>query len=489
MLAIVSTVGFLLIVDMASKRVVPLENHRAEYYGITWFAMDSRLVASHSGLDNNTLVDIGSYALSEVGSLSIGDTETERFLSQPHQILCASDGRIVCTNTGRNCITLMDPRKPGHWQEVRLSPARWDRLSPDEQVGDHLNSVFERSGKLYVLAHGFRKGSELATFSYPAMELLARESITNRSGMHNIWVTRDGQRIGCHSEAGAVLDIGAGDILWEAGMPIYTRGLAATEEVVVVGESQKTARNDRRCSMSGLWILDRRSWSTLDYICMGPFGAVHEVRLLDHPDDAHHGHAFSGMSRLTSRDLREERAVERLALAAAAAAARVRWRGFDLVFGASAMDEAGFRHAVPDELCLAVRSGAGPNAEVAFDYALQPDASPSHVAAVIGYGGGGADTDMMALLLLAAGTSASASAWRHNGVNWLQMPDVERRALPIKGRAHLRPTHEGYGLVVDEALVLQLPAGEGGAPHGLSGIRWLNSAVRPALISHGRAER
>ena len=113
--ALVSTARFLLLVNISSGAVSVIEEGRPEYYGISWFPGQDNLVLSHSGLDNAKLVDINDYAQSEVGYLSRGSAETLPFLSATHQILCASDGRVLSTNTGRNCVTAIDLSCPARF--------------------------------------------------------------------------------------------------------------------------------------------------------------------------------------------------------------------------------------------------------------------------------------------------------------------------------------------------------------------------------------
>ncbi len=156
--ALVSTTRALLLVELNAKRVVPLEWERGEYYGISWFPVSEDLVLTHSLLDNASLVDLATYAQSEVSILSAGTRETKGFLSQPHQIVCGSDGRVICTNTGRNAVSVLDLKRPDIVQEARISPARWDRLDLGNPIGDHLNSVFEKNGVLYVVTLPIRKG-------------------------------------------------------------------------------------------------------------------------------------------------------------------------------------------------------------------------------------------------------------------------------------------------------------------------------------------
>ncbi len=347
--AVVSTTQWLLLVDLQSRQVQPLECSRPEYYGISWFRDSDELVLSHSGLNNADLVDVATYANSEKGWLTHGSKSSRPFLSAPHQILCAPDGRVVCANTGRNVITAFDYGQPTVFQEVGVSAARWDRLALDQLTGDHLNSVFLRDSHLYVIAHGHSKGSKLATFSYPEMELVSVEPLGDRKELHNIWVTADGQRISCHSESGSLIDLDEKIPLWESGSPVYTRGLAAASNYVLVGESQKTGRELRRSSLSGLWILDKQTWQPIDHIALGPFGVVNEVRVLDVGDDAHHGHSFKGIEPLLSKDVRLDVSKTRLTASIASAQGRFAWTGWEPVFGFATILPDGTRRSAPDQ--------------------------------------------------------------------------------------------------------------------------------------------
>lgn len=478
---LVATTGYLLIVDLVNKVVVPLEGHRTEYYGVSWFPNSHDLVLSHSGLRNADLVNIDAYARSEVGWISAGALESNRFLSAPHQITCAPDGRVICTNTGRNVITAIDLKKPGAFHEVGVGPARWDRLSLESVTGDHLNSVFIKEDRLYAIAHRHTKGSLLATFSYPDLELVLLESLGERTGLHNIWMTSEGQKISCHSEVGGIVDLATNTTLWEAGSPIYTRGLAASEDHVLVGESQRTRRDLRTSSLSGLWILDRQSWKAVDYICLGPYGAVHEVRLLDVPDEAHHGHAFLGMERLLAGgDLFRNLFCQRLEAAQAATTAREIWRDFDMVFGAPEITSDGARLADEDSLCLAIQKSSNTGGVLRFDYTLGISGQP-HASAVVGYRGAGGDTDMVAILLQPAEQSASLSVWRQNGVSWSLVPGICVQNLPLSGVLQLTASETELRVAINQNEVLKLKAKALGLEmcNTGMGIRWIGASVKP----------
>ncbi len=485
MYAVVATTRFLLLVNLENKEVRPLEAHSPEYYGISWFPGEENLVLSHSGLDHADLVDINTYAQSEKGWISSGKVLSKPFLSAPHQILCASDKRVICTNTGRNCVVAIDLTKPGCYQEFQISDARWDRLSLDNATGDHINSVFERKGKLYIVAHRFSKGSLIATVSYPDMELEDLAPVAGKSGLHNIWVTDEGQKISCHSEAGAIVDLPSGRILWNSGGSGYTRGLAASSDIVVVGESPFAGRDLRRSSIGGLWIIDRHLWKAIDYLWLGPYGAVQEVRLLDVPDEAHHMHTFSGLKNLLQdRSMTEDVTRQRLTAAHAANTWKTLWNGFDLVFGMPQTDEKGYRVATADNLCLVIQNALSENRSLVFDYSLDIQSQSngqSHISAIIGYRGSGGDTDMTALLLQPDGNVATISLWRHDGTNWSYTPNFAYGGMPLSGRLKLGYQSSGVNLFINDKKILNVSRDQLGSAGGPVGVRWIGGRVRPVL--------
>jgi hypothetical protein len=88
---LVSTPGFIICHDTNSAKSEILESGRGNYYGITWNSNGSELALSHSGVDEQSLVDLATYATSEQGYLTIGKETTWKFLSAPHQILWVDD--------------------------------------------------------------------------------------------------------------------------------------------------------------------------------------------------------------------------------------------------------------------------------------------------------------------------------------------------------------------------------------------------------------
>ena len=319
----------------------------------------------------------------------------------------------------------------------------------------------------------------MAVLTYPEMEIRSITPIEGHTGLHNIWLTADGQTIACDSDRGALVDLSTEEMLWECGRPAtYTRGLASAGETVLVGESESTVRAGRRSSRGGLWVLDRSRWTAVDFIPLGPYGEVHEIRLLDVVDEAHHGVPFAGLEALRLMDERDTVTRECLAQAAAARHASMLWQGFTLVFGHGTPNGNGWRIAADDEICLALDQSSQKPRRLEFEYSMSTDSS--HVAFVIGYDGGGADRNMVALLLQSSTSGASVSVFRHGGTEWTQeetvtlSPDAGPQAV---GTLRLDRTEVGASVAVDGTTVLEVAANR--LPAGPIGIRWCGATVRP----------
>jgi hypothetical protein len=472
--ALVSTPRFLLLVDLDSGHVEAIESNRPEYYGISWFPGSSELVLSHSVVNHADLLDIASLASSEVGYLSKGEMKTEAFLSAPHQILCAPDGKVVVTNTGRNRVQVVDFEIAGQYREAGLNAIRWDRFGPEGPYGDHLNSVFLRGDKLHVIAHGYKAGSQLLTFAYPELRLLSASKVPNATGMHNIFIEDDGLILGCNSEVGGIADLQTGQTLWTSGSPIYTRGLAVSDSCYFIGESEVAARENRSSCSSAIWLVDRKTLKNRDYLPLGPYGAVHDIRLVDVPDFAHHGTPLAGgVSSIKSRVSTVIRS-ERLRAVRVAEGDREYWDALSTMIGTPLSLGNGWKHAHQELVLLVARE---PVARAEVDYRLEDDGSLYYVGIIAGYEGDGDDARMDTFLVQASENKIVFEVWRHAGDSWVKLLSRGVKDLPLEGTLSVAQDGAKATVSVNGQTIgtyeLQRPA-----PSKM-GIRSMNAYFRP----------
>lgn len=133
------------------------------------------------------LYDLLDYVHSEVGVISIGARTSYPFLAYPHQLICSADRTIFATNTGRNSIEKI---RQDDFSRIsyRYTDVMWDVLDRGQKPGAHYNSLFERNGKLYVLAHNHGKNTYVLVLNRETLELIEIVKSQHYSGMHNIWV-------------------------------------------------------------------------------------------------------------------------------------------------------------------------------------------------------------------------------------------------------------------------------------------------------------
>jgi hypothetical protein len=282
----------LLLVDAQRAEVQLVEDHRPEYYGISWPPDGQALCLGHSGLENVSLSTWQSYMDSERGWVSWGTARGPSSLSVAHQILWA-DNRILATNTGRNCLTVF---RTDDWfyRHYWIDDHRWDRHGPDDSCGSHFNSLFLRDDQLYVVAHNHDRGSTIVRLAWPEMQLLGIDR-TPTLMAHNVWVTDEGQVIVCDSMRSTLVDASTGEVLWRCDVPnVVTRGLAANEDHLFIGHSAIGSRAERTRRDGRVWIVERTTYKTVDSLRLPGSGNVHEIRLLDVPDLCHHGFPFRG---------------------------------------------------------------------------------------------------------------------------------------------------------------------------------------------------
>jgi hypothetical protein len=214
-------------------------------------------------------------------------------LSDPHQILCEGD-YVLITNTGRNCLTVVR-RADLFYRHVWFDEARWDCKGPDRPVGKHLNSVQVVGDRLYVLAHNFERGSLIAELTWPGLELVQWHP-TRAYQAHNLWAQPGGEILTCNTIDGSVIEAVSGRVLWRSRTPtLLTRGLACSGNYIFVGMSTFAKRQDRTRTDGGVWVLDRDTWKEIDFLPLPASGNVREIRIVDHPDECHHGQVLKNL--------------------------------------------------------------------------------------------------------------------------------------------------------------------------------------------------
>jgi hypothetical protein len=285
--ALVACTDKLLLVDLTTHDLEVVEDHRGEYYGISWPYDGQSLCLGHSGVDNSKLLNFEDYANSQRGWISLGDRATDRFLSAPHQILCVDD-LVVGSNTGRNCIALVrlhDLFYRQHW----LDEIRWDRTSPQSPRGSHFNSFYFHNRRFYVVAHNHDRPSKVFVLAWPALTLIEKWDL-DASGAHNIWPSHNTFLV-CDSMRGRILDARSQTVLWETTATCgILRGVAQNGNHLWIGGSAFASRSGRKAADGAIFLLDADAWQLRDTIDLPACGAVHEIRLLHKPDVCHHGY-------------------------------------------------------------------------------------------------------------------------------------------------------------------------------------------------------
>lgn len=282
MKALVACPKRLIWLDVETARWETAEDSRPEYYGISW---NDELCLSHSNIDNAELGSEESYRNSIKGTISAGDRTSKPFLSQPHQIVCWEE-KVICTNTGRNAIAIVD--KTMSFENAWVNPIKWDRLG-DGKTGNHFNSVYVRAGKLYVCAHNWEKPSRIFVINPITKVVEEHFDMTGSVWAHNVCFLDD-KLLSCATNRGELVDVKTGDVLWRSKERILTRGLAITNDVVLVGTSVwDGSRKARHASDGGIWVLDRKTFKELSFVELKDSGCVNEIRITTERDYAHFG--------------------------------------------------------------------------------------------------------------------------------------------------------------------------------------------------------
>jgi hypothetical protein len=282
--------------ESSTLRLLPIEG--PEFYGIS--ANPYGLVVSHSCIDNARLTTHSDYVSSALGNVRIHGArhilQSTRDLLAPHQIECHGDS-ILVANSGRNCITVFNDRL----EAVNYFPtkARWD-VETSERKANHFNSVHLRNGLVYVVAHNHARLSAIWIFSWPLFDLV--DVIGTKCGWAHNMLLMEHDMLVCNSIAGSLYSVSDKSDIWRGDNDGFvSRGLAASTDYLFVGLTQVADRTDRKTCDSAICVIDRKSMRLIERYSFPLLGCIHEIRLLNVPDECHGGEVI----RLPERLLKE----------------------------------------------------------------------------------------------------------------------------------------------------------------------------------------
>lgn len=420
---LVSSPNRLFLIDSISKVVGVVADDAPEYYGISWTPDGRELVTTHSCLDNASLLTLEHYLNSERGYLRVGSRRGVFGLSQPHQILCVGEF-ILVTNTGRNCLTIVR-REDLFFRHLWIDDIRWDRKSRTDACGRHLNSVFVRGDRLWVLAHNHNRGSHLLEFSWPGLELLNTHP-TAAHHAHNVWADQEGNILICDSTGPSLHEVRSARIVWKPSIAnVMTRGLACSGNRVFVGMSRFVSREGRANSDGGVWVLDRSTWQEIDFIPLPGAGNIHEIRIVDQPDECHHGIPLRVVPNIDPRATSDYHA-----LTAKIVKPKLPSERWTINFGTPTIAETSIAMNQADPLCLATFDGPTvSDVELSARIEATPTVEHRNIGLVARYTGLG-DTNMVVGMVELVSRNAYVSLWQNVGGTWTSLAQTRLKTLP-----------------------------------------------------------
>lgn len=193
-----------------------------------------------------------------------------------HQIDSIGD-RLLLADTYNNRVLVASPVESGS-RAFRIidriypaGPLRQEGRKSENYV--HLNSLFQNGDELFILFHNETKKtgkrSEICTYDLRRGMVRERRVLDAGAG-HNV-VPWKGELLCCDSLGGRLM-LGNTPVF---SADSFLRGLAVTEDLILVGGSELAGRRDRRIGTGVIFILNH-GFDLLDKLELP--GAVHEIR-------------------------------------------------------------------------------------------------------------------------------------------------------------------------------------------------------------------
>jgi hypothetical protein len=272
---LISTPLHLLLLDPVSEQYSILRSGDGYYFGITF--KEGTVILTHSG---GYLQYFRPHAKPWMTISNLG---------QPHQVEWV-DENILVANTGRNCISVFDSEGL-FCKDVYLNSIRWDDKDRNRE-GNHFNSIHREGDRIYVVAHNYKRPSEVWTLSWPELKVI-EQKVTGAGWAHNVWIGEKGMVI-CDSKNGGLHEVLSGKTIWKSeDQPVMTRGLAVSNDHIFVGRSLYNERKDRYWKDGGVWVLNRKTLQVVKTIPLPGVGDVQEIRLVGSPDACHNGETIN----------------------------------------------------------------------------------------------------------------------------------------------------------------------------------------------------
>jgi len=259
---------------------IPLEG----YYGLTW--------------NKDGLFLGGRFAVTIISKNSdvIQHLAFTRERNGLHQILFYED-YLYAVATGTNFLDKIDPHTK-QVQSVDLHPEKTNNKD-DSSDWSHINSVFAKDGKLYVVHHNFHQPSYITVLDLDLNILKQINDVGQQN--HNVYVddntlytlsslTSEVVKLNLKTKKKEVVKIG-GTIEGLEDDITYLRGFAKSKDHFVFGITHSHGRDERDTVQSYLLLYDN-DLNFVDKMIIPKTGQVREVRLIEETDYAHNQMRF-----------------------------------------------------------------------------------------------------------------------------------------------------------------------------------------------------
>lgn len=267
-----------------SQNPTTVEEGRGVYYGISW---SSTHVYCHRRngpwrLGGTGEVVVYSPTYEFVGILP-GD------FPDAHQVYYHS-GNVYVTATSRNSIGVVD---------AAVGTVEFKNWTPFDHDVNHINSIWFDGSSFWVGCHNY---AEKDSSSYESSQVVCLDgelstvlrSIEIGVGLHNV-VVLNGVLYVCSSGDGKLIgyDLSSGEVVRELYVGEWLRGIAITDDFIVLGASATLPKDKRLEGDSAVYLLNRE-FEVLDKMVIPGCGPVYDLRVTNQPDYAHNLEPFPG---------------------------------------------------------------------------------------------------------------------------------------------------------------------------------------------------